>query len=280
MSFASQTALRQFRGANLNLTTIMRLGAILLLPAATVLLCGQEKQAGYVLAVTGQWIWVSKGNPKVSPGDPANENATARSADQKAKLTVGMLDGTVKAFDCPPLNPCVASIGAFRAPPESLATRLFAVGKTFLAQRNTMPVYAISRGGSAGVFQHAVLALSDQRLEIGPAIMRLEPGVYSLRLRSLQGSAGSNTTFTWDPPQSTSAMLPGLKPGVYELVFSSREGMRLGSTPALVSPSDAAAAKQAALDDGKRITRAWPLETDPAAIYNFLTAYLLDLAGR
>ena len=110
----------------------MRLDVILLLPAIAGLLFCQERQAGYVLAAQGQWKLTSKGNSKLSPGDPVNEHFSARAADQKATLTIAMLDGTVKSYDCPPLNPCIASIGAFRPPPDSLYARLFAVGKTFV----------------------------------------------------------------------------------------------------------------------------------------------------
>ena len=253
----------------------MRL-AILLLPVIAVVLFGQGKQVGYVLAAQGQWKWDSKASSTLSPGDPVNERVMARAVDQKATLTIAMLDGTVKSFAC-----CVASIGAFRPPPDSLYTRLLTVGKTFFTQRNAMPVYAISRGASAQEFQHAVLVLDDGRLEIGPAITDLESGTYALRLRSLEKSTtGYTANFTWGPPGSTFAIFPDLKLGVYELIFTSTEGMRLGSTPVLVSVPAEAAAKQSALEDGKRITRAWPRATDPAATYNFLTAFLIDIAQQ
>lgn len=242
-----------------------------------ICLRGQAGQAGYVLAAQGQWKWASNGNGKVSPGDPVKENSTARSTDRTAKLTIGMLDGTVKSFDCPPLNPCVASIGPFRKPPDSLSTRLFAVGKTFFSQRDAMPVYAMSRGGQAAQFQHAVLVLGDTGLDVSPAIKQLDPGIYGIRMRSIQGPATSySAQVTWDPPALTAVNTGNLKPGAYELTFNSSDGMRVGSIPVILSTAERAAAQRSALEEGFRIVRSWPSGTDPAAIHNFLTAWLLD----
>src|SRR5580658_4052471 len=148
----------------------MRFGIFLIIFATAGLLSGQSNPAGYVLAVQGEWKWASRGNARVSAGDPVVENSTARATGAPAKLTIAMLDGTVKSFDCPPLNPCAAAIGPFRKPPDSLSARLSAVGKTFFAQREAMPIYAMSRGANAGEFQHAVVVLRDQGTDLSPAI--------------------------------------------------------------------------------------------------------------
>jgi hypothetical protein len=259
----------------------MRIGVVsLLLSAIGGQLWGQGQQVGFVLAAQGGWKWVSNKNPTVAEGDPVSAQATARASEQKAHLTIGMLDGTVKSFDCPPLNPCVAAIGTFRPPDAGLYARLMAVGKTFFSQRETMPVYAISRGASMAQLQHAVLVLTDRQLQLAPAIVHLDPGAFAIRLRSLQKGMSYSGSFTWDPPGSVAASIPGVEPGVYELIVSSTEGMRLGSTPVIVSTPANAAAQQAALEEGRKITAAWPRDTDPAAIHNFLTALLLDIAKQ
>jgi hypothetical protein len=258
----------------------MKLGVIPFLFVSAGFLSGQSNPAGYVLAVQGEWKWASKGNPKVSAGDPVVENSTARATGAQAKLTIAMLDGTVKSFDCPPLNPCAAAIGPFRKPPDSLSARLSAVGKTFFAQREAMPIYAMSRGANAGEFQHAVVVLRDQGTDLTPAIKQLDPGSYTVRFRSIQGAAATySSAFTWDPPGSTSTIIRNLKPGVYELVVSSNDGRRIGSTPIILAAPDRAGAQQMALDEGRRIVQGWPRETDPAAIHNFLSALLLEIAA-
>ena len=67
---------------------------------------------------------------------------------------------------------------------------------------------------------------------------------------------------------------------MYELVVSSSEGMKIGSIPVIVSTPATAAAQQAMLGEGRKITSAWPRDTDPAAVHNFLTAVLLDIAKQ
>ena len=258
----------------------MRFGAALLLLSVGGQLFGQGQQIGFVLAAQGGWKWVSKGNSPVAAGDPVLPQATARASDQKARLTIGLLDGTVKSFECPPLNPCVATIGTFRPSDAGLSARLLAVGKTFFSQRESVPVYAISRGESAAQFQHAVLVLTDRQLQIAPAIVHLDPGAFAIRLRSLQKGMSYNAGLTWDPPNSVGASVGSVTPGVYDLVVSSSEGMRIGSTPVIVSTPSTAAAEQAALEEGRKITSAWPRDTDPAAVHNFLTAVLLDIAKQ
>jgi hypothetical protein len=257
----------------------MRIGAALLLLSSTGgQLFAQGQQVGFVLAATGGWRWVSNGNLPVAAGDQVPPQATARSSEQKAHLTIGLLDGTVKSFDCPQLNPCIATIGTFRPPEAGLSARLLAVGKTFFSQREAMPVYAISRGASIAQLQHAVLVLADRQLPVAPAVVHLDPGSYAIRLRSLQKGMSYSGNLTWDPPGSVTATLPAVASGVYELIVTSTEGMRIGSTPVIVSTPSTAAAQQAALEEGRKITSAWPRDTDPAAVYNFLTALLLDIA--
>lgn len=266
----------------------MRVGFLLLLPVTVGmlfgpgLLFGQGKQVGFVLSKQGRWVWVSGKNAEVAAGDPVQEQGTARAMDPKARLTVALLDGTVKSFDCPPLNPCVAKFAAFRPTADApLAARLLTVGKTFFSQREAMPVYAMSRGASAAEFQQAVLAIKDSELQIAPAVLRLGAGSFSIQLRSLQKNGMTyRGDFTWDPPSSVSAMLAGILPGAYELTVSSSEGMRMGSTTVVLSSASTAPALQAEFDDGKRLTSAWPPETDPAAVRNFLNALLLDIAQR
>ncbi|HEY1756971.1 MAG TPA: hypothetical protein VGG72_16475 [Bryobacteraceae bacterium] len=241
-------------------------------------LFGQSNQAGYVLAAQGDWKWTSKGNAKINAGDPVVENSTARASASQAKLTIAMLDGTVKSYDCPPLNPCVAAIGPFRKPPDSLYARLSAVGKTFFTQRDAIPIYAMSRGLTAGEFQHAVLVLRDQGTDLSPAIKQLDAGSYTLRLRSLQGpSASYSAGVTWDPPSATAVSIRNLRPGVYELIISASDGKRIGSTPVILATPERAPAQQMAFDEGLRIVQSWPRETDPAAIHNFLSALLLEI---
>lgn len=261
----------------------MRVGFLLLLPFTVGLLFGQGKQVGFVLSKQGNWVWTSAGkSADVAAGDPVYDRNTARAMDPKARLTVALLDGTVKTFACPPLNPCVATFAAFRPTADApLAARLLTVGKTFFTQREAMPVYAMSRGASAAEFQQAVLAMKDSELQIAPAVVRLSAGSFSIQMRSLQKNGMTyRGDFTWDPPASVGAMMAGILPGGYELTVNSSEGMRMGSTTVVVSSASTAPALRAEFDDGKRLTSAWPPETDPAAIRSFLNALLLDIAQR
>ena len=257
----------------------MRVGALLLLPFSVGLLFGQGKQVGFVLASQGDWKWAANGNPKVQAGEPVLEHAMAR-ATGKARLTVGMLDGTVKSFDCP--ANCVASIEGFRdASDPSLRSRLMAVGKTFFTQKETLPVYAMSRGASAAQFQPAVLPMKDGQVQLTGAVVRLDAGSYKIRLRQLRKNGATyNADLTWDPPNAVSVMVSGVSPGAYELTVDSSEGMRMGAASVVVATASAAPGLQRELDDARRLIAAWPPETDPAAVRNFWNALILDMAQR
>ncbi len=257
----------------------MRVGALILLPFWVGLLFGQGKQVGFVLASQGEWKWASNGNPKVQVGEPVLEHGTAR-ATGKARLTVGILDGTVKSFECP--ANCVASIEGFRDSADpSLRSRLMAVGKTFFSQKETLPVYAMSRGASAAQFQQAVLPLKDGQVQFAAALVRLDAGNYKIRLRQLQKNGATyNGDLTWDPPNAVSAMVSGVSPGAYELTVDSSEGIRMGAASVVVAMLPTAAKLQGELEDARRLIAAWPAETDPAAVRNFLNALILDLAQR
>ena len=256
-----------------------RVGSILFLSASMSALLGQETQTGFVLAVQGQWKWASKQGSSVKAGDPVSENSTARVAGPRGKLTIGMLDGSVRAFACPPLDPCVAAIGSFRRPPESLYGRLLSVAKTFFAQRDAMPVYAMSRGASTRQFHYAVLVLANNSVDISPAVAQLDAGIYGLRLQPLIGSPEEHSAnLTWAPPTTTTVQLEGLKPGAYDLIITSTDGRRIGSTPVIVGMPGRVDSQRSALDQGLRIAESWPPDTDPAAVHNFLTALVLSIA--
>jgi hypothetical protein len=63
------------------------------------------------------------------------------------------------------------------------------------------------------------------------------------------------------------------------MVVSANDGKRVGSTPVILALPERAGAQQMALDEGRRIVQAWPRETDPAAIHNFLSALLLEIGA-
>jgi hypothetical protein len=84
----------------------------------------------------------------------------------------------------------------------------------------------------------------------------------------------------WDPPNAGGATISGMAPGAYELTVDSNEGMRMGATSVVVATASAAAGLQAELEEGRRLTEAWPAETDPAAVRNFWNGLILSLAQR
>jgi hypothetical protein len=239
------------------------------LAASALTACLAQDTAGYVLAVKGSWT-AAPGSAQLAPGGSVSAGSQIKPKDASSSITVAFLDGSAKTFTA------TFTVASREAPAGSGVSRMVEAVAKRMGSDKRQSVSGMSRGSLE--VRPAVLKLTGRRLDLGPAMGSLGAGEYALELRPAAGGDSTEAKCNLDPPSATSATVP-VHAGVYSLQVASASGTPVGSATVLVASPEDFESKSAAFRKSVEVTASWPADTDPAAVQQFLSGMLLDLAG-
>jgi hypothetical protein len=237
--------------------------------------------SAYVFGVHGHW---SADNPhiqEVQLGQPVRTGQLIRpgATAEHCSIQVGYVDNSTDLLDCDK-NPQGCQKGlTVRSPAVSESSLPARVGAAWnhLFNHGPVPVvFALSRGEAVKGPQEAVLPLTQERLDPSAALLGLDPGEYSLTLRTVPESDESPARLrcNWKPPLTQCSAATSLTPGLFALSVASSAGPAGSPVAVLVAAPPQFDALTRSFAEWKSATAAWPRETRPETIHYFLTAAL------